>query len=296
MRHDPVLQRFSLSEQDLLGQGGESRVYALGDSQVLRVYGSRVDPAYLKRLLDFYRAAAPHKLPFELPLMEEVGVLDGVHYAVERRIRGVSMTQFLLTATGEARRRSIRSYLDAVEHIQAIPIDADAFGELLVADPVRRPTWPAYLLDRARIPQAHAAFGDDVPERAQVAARWQDSLSMVDDVPSPKLVHGDYFPGNVLVDERGEVTAVIDFSPLTVAGDPRLDLIAALIFLEVDDGYQPDDSPFAHRLLEERHGPDLLALEDLYRTYYSLFFAHTKDTDPVLYEWCVANLRKAAGA
>ena len=89
---------------------------------------------------------------------------------------------------------------------------------------------------------------------------------------------------------------MIDFSPLTVAGDPRLDLIAALIFLEVDDGYQPDDSPFARRLFEERHGPALLDLGGLYRAYYSLFFAHTKDTDPLLYRWCVANLRKAAGA
>ena len=35
MRHDAVLARFSLSEQDLLGQGGESRVYALGSRQVL---------------------------------------------------------------------------------------------------------------------------------------------------------------------------------------------------------------------------------------------------------------------
>lgn len=109
-------------------------------------------------------------------------------------------------------------------------------------------------------------------------------------------MHDDYFPGNVLVDERGDVTAVIDFNPLTVAGDPRLDLISALIFLEVDDGYEPADTPFARRLLEERHGPPLLALEDIYRTYYSLFFSHTKDTDPLLYRWCVANLTRAAEA
>ncbi len=38
MQDDPVLQRFSLSQDDLLGFGGESRVYALNDETVLRVY------------------------------------------------------------------------------------------------------------------------------------------------------------------------------------------------------------------------------------------------------------------
>ena len=59
MRHHAVLDRFSLSEDALLGQGGESCVYPLGRRQVVRVYNSRVDPAYPKRLLDFYQAGPP---------------------------------------------------------------------------------------------------------------------------------------------------------------------------------------------------------------------------------------------
>ena len=103
-------------------------------------------------------------------------------------------------------------------------------------------------------------------------------------------MHGDYFPGNVIVDKHGEVRAVIDFSPMTVAGDPRLDVICALIFLEVDDGYQQSDSDAVLRLAEERIGAELQELSAVYRTYYSLYFSGCRDSDPSLYRWCVANL------
>ena len=93
-----------------------------------------------------------------------------------------------------------------------------------------------------------------------------------------------------MVDERGRVIAVIDFSPMTVAGDPRLDLLCALIFIEVDDGYQPSDSEIVRRLIAEHYGEAILRLEDVYRTYYSLYFSPVKRSDPKLYKWCVANL------
>ena len=88
-----------------------------------------------------------------------------------------------------------------------------------------------------------------------------------------------------MVDERGRVIAVIDFSPMTVAGDPRLDLLCALIFIEVDDGYQSGDSKAVRQLIAERHGEASLRLEDVYRTYYSLYFSTARRRDPKLYNW-----------
>ena len=135
-------------------------------------------------------------------------------------------------------------------------------------------------------------MAEDVPGLADIVAAWERDPGMVADVTEPGLVHGDYFPGNVMVDQRGDVIAVIDFSPMTVSGDPRLDIVCALIFLEVDDGFKPGDLDIVRRMIVERHGADILQLEDVYRTYYSLYFSPVKRSDSKLYAWCAENLRR----
>jgi len=292
MHGDAVLERFSLGEHDLIGSGGESRVFALNDAMVLRLYREQADPAYVARLQTFYRTLEEVTLPFELPYMEEVGDADGALYAIEKRLPGTSFTRYLKGARAEARRRSLASYLAGAAEIQAIPIDSTQFGELLTSKPVTRPAWPEYLAARARkvLRGTYSQFSTDVPGLDRLIESWEKDLQHVAGVTEPMLVHGDYFPGNIMVDERGEVTAVIDFSPMTVAGDPQLDLACALIFVELDLSYQPGDSPLLVRLLRERPDappPEVIAL---YRTFYSLYFSGAKDSDRPLYDWCVANL------
>lgn len=52
----------------------------------------------------------------------------------------------------------------------------------------------------------------------------------------PALVHGDLIPANVLVDEAGRPSAVIDFGFLTTAGDPAFD---AAVTASIFDMYGP---------------------------------------------------------
>ena len=292
MQDDRVLQRFSLSQDDLLGFGGESRVYALDGARVLRVYERGADHGYVDLLREFYDSLNRHDLPFEVPVVIDIAMHGSLLYAIEKRIHGDRMTNFLKTASGEKRRRALASYVETARRVQELLIDAHEFGELLLPTAVRRPTWPEYLAARARssLSRGEADFTADVPGLTDIVARWEKDLGLVSDVTTPCLVHGDYFPGNLLIDERGQVVAVIDFSPMSVAGDPRLDVLCALIFIEVDDGYQSGDSETLRGLIAERHGEDMLRLESVYRTYYSLYFSPVKRSDPKLYAWCVANL------
>jgi hypothetical protein len=100
----------------------------------------------------------------------------------------------------------------------------------------------------------------------------------------------------MMVDARGGVTGILDFSPMTVAGDPRLDLAGALIFLEVVAPYRPEDSTTVEDVITARHGDAVLSVIELYRIYYSLYFSATKEFDPELYRWCVNNLTKRPAA
>jgi putative membrane protein len=294
MHGEAVLKRFSLAADDLLGSGGESQVYALDEERILRLYRERADPEYVASLHEFYRALDGVTLPFSLPYMEEVGDVDGALYAVEKRLPGVSFTQYLKQAGGDARSQSLANYLAAAAQIQTIPINLREFGELLTSNPTQRPAWPEYLAARAHeVLSSYSHLSADVPALDGIVRSWEKDLEMVADVAKPTLAHGDYFPGNVMVDENGEVTAVIDFSPTTVAGDPKLDLACALIFVEVDAGYRPDDSPLLARLLRERDDAPAAGVIALYRTFYSFYFSGAKKHDPPLYEWCVANLAGA---
>ena len=292
MQDDPVLQRFSLSQDDLLGHGGESRVYALDDERILRVYERGADRGYVDRLREFYQRVGRHALPFEIPVVIEIAMHGDLLYAIEQRIQGSRMSDFLKKATGEARMRSLVSYVETAGRIQELPLEADDFGELLLPKPVRQPAWAEYLAAHGRdsLSRGEADLSQDVPGLKDIVAAWERSLDLVSDVTTPSLVHGDYFPGNVMVDDRGQVIAVIDFSPMTLSGDPRLDVLCALIFIEVDDGYQSGDSETVRQLIAERHGEAILRLEDVYRTYYSLYFSPVKRSDPKLYAWCVKNL------
>ena len=292
MQDDPVLRHFSLSQDDLLGFGGESRVYALDDERVLRVYEREADRGYVDRLREFYANLGSRDLPFEIPVVIELATHGDLLYAIEKRIQGSRMSDFLKKAAGEARTRSLVSYVEMSNRVQELPSEGNEFGELILPDSMRRPTWTEYLLARARdsFSRADAEFARDVPDLNDIVAGWERDLALVSDVRAPRLVHGDYFPGNVMVNERGQVIAVIDFSPMSLAGDPRLDVLCALIFIEVDDGYQSSDSETVRQLIAERHGDAVLELEHVYRTYYSLYFSPVRKSDPKLYAWCVANL------
>jgi putative membrane protein len=289
-----VRERFSVTNDDLLGFGGEAAIYALNEEQVVRCYRAGTDRRRVEVRAAFYHGIARSDVPFKLPLVESIDVVDGSLYSIEQRIPGTSLTTALGALDGTERRRALTNYATAVEHIQSVALDDREFGELLADAPIKRRAWPAFLVDRAEraLVAGQLVMKPDVPQLDDVLAAFREGTARVSNVVEPRLVHGDYFPGNVMVDERGAVTGILDFSPLTVAGDPRLDLAGALIFLEVVAPYRPEDSTIVEDVITARHGHAVTTVIELYRIYYSLYFSATKEFDPELYRWCVSNLTK----
>ncbi len=84
-------------------------------------------------------------------------------------------------------------------------------------------------------------------ERQAVAAAWADGLAAPTWGAAPLWLHGDLHPANLLVDEGGQLSAVIDFGDLT-AGDPATDLAVAWMLF--------DDEPARARFLAAAGQPD----------------------------------------
>jgi putative membrane protein len=209
-------------------------------------------------------------------------------------MRGRVLSEVLPGLRGADRERALACYLGAAEAIGKIALPDLPFGELLAADrPLQSESWSEFLWARlARsVASSRSDLEADVPGVGEVLSRVRVELAGLSAYDDRRLVHGDYFPGNVFVDDSGEVTGVGDFGYSTVVGDPLLDVAGAIAFLEVVDGHEPDDSVHLTRLAQAKHGVDVVRRLGLYRLYYSFYFSGCKADDPPTYAWCVESLR-----
>ncbi len=252
---------------------------------------------YVERRRAFYVLLREQRPRFELPLVLESGMAGGRCYTVERRMCGRAFAAALPALEGAGRKRALASYLDVAGQIGAIRFPDRPFGELLTAGaPLQRDSWPHFLWDRLQQTYrvSRADVEQDVPRVDAVLAHVRAELRALEGFQEKRLVHGDYFPGNVYVDDELTICGVGDFGYTTVVGDARMDLAGAVAYLEVVDGYHPDDTTFLMRSVAERHGAGMVRWIDFYRLYYSFYFSTCKTDDPRTYGWCIRNLRSWA--
>ena len=291
-RH-PMVEGFPITPADLLGRGGESEVYALDAARVLRVYKPGIPAAYVARRAAFYALLQQQGPPFALPDVLASGEVAGRLYTVERRMHGRAFADALPHLSGADRERALTSYLRTAAQIGTLSFPERPFGELLTAGPpLTRASWPQYVWDRLQltVSRSRPHLLRDVPRIDDVVAHVRAELRALDGFSEKRLVHGDYFPGNCFIDDALEVYGVGDFGYTTVVGDPRLDLAGAVAYLEVSDGYRPEDTPFLMGLLGAWHGPEIGRWIALYRLYCALYFSDCIEADPHTYAWCVRNL------
>jgi Ser/Thr protein kinase RdoA (MazF antagonist) len=289
-----ILAQFGLDQQHFLGKGSESHVYALDDRHILRIYPAGSNLAYLAARQQFYQQLAEQQPTYAYPQIVEQGTADGHPYTIEVRMRGSSFAQMLPQLHGSDRIYALQSYLDLAYAIGTIRMPMAGYGELIDLKRVQQPTWPAYLRTRIahNLQISRADLQADVPDFKRLLREFAYALQDMNPTPPAVLVHGDYFPGNVFIDETHTVYGVGDFGYSTLIGDAAMDLAGAIGFIELVEGYQPHDSEI---LLEHlatlpvRVEPTTLAF---YRLYYSLYFGHCKHDDPITYAWCVGNLRQ----
>ncbi len=288
-----VSERFRTEVIRRIGHGGEATVFELSGGRALRVYHGR--PHDGGRLASFYRDIAHGSATFALPEVIEQGEDEGIAYSVDRLIDGRPLDAVLRRLSGVEREHALASYCDAAFEIARLPLARDAYGEFLRGDDsIEAASWSAFLLARMRRSlDASPWLTTDVARLDAMVAALGERIGALAGA-APALVHGDYFPGNVLMSEALTVAGVIDFGPLTVVGDSTLDLVSALIFLEVVPGHTRGDMEFVRARLVERVGPSILEAITTYRGWYAIRFAMYRDDDPKLYAWCVRSLQEVA--
>jgi len=292
-----ILRDFGLSATDRIGEGGESFVYALGTDAVLRLPKAGHFDAHSRERLQIFLDHVATRLPFATPTIEEIAPDET--WTIERRLPGRSMAELLRTLDDDRRDQAFRSYVAAVDAIRTISLTDFPYGHVLASAPVTASDWRTFAWEslirfrgRNRVTIAREA-GDPY----KLFDRTVEMIAALPLSPPKALVHGDFFPGNVLLADDLSVSAVLDFGAYTVCGDPVLDLAVSYLTLELIDQCTADDARFVRDLIVERHGPEIAPAMQFYRAYLAFSMADPVNTAPPypkLYGWAIAMLQLLA--
>ena len=167
-------------------------------------------------------------------------------------------------------------------------------GELFTEEQLRAERWGDLLAARLRLQldRARPVLEDSLPAFDAVA-RWVEVEARREGAGPPVLVHGDWFPGNVLLGEDLQVSAAIDLGWLTVVGDPTHDVRSAVVFTEVRPWHRPGDSDLLLAAARRHLGAEAAALIARTRRFEQARFAFAVE-DEHLHRWCIAGLRAVA--
>ena len=247
-----VLADFGVRTGGLLATGTEAEVYALGESTILKLYAGAGRQAHLETLKKLYENLDPSPSSLELPQIQQIVPYEDLIAVIETRLEGVPLDNLLLGLQGEALERAETLYLDAAWKLKDIVILEQPETYLLFDEERLSDTsqgsfesfyagFLAHKLERVGrfFESLDPSFGDK--SSALVAAICKAP-------PAPlALVHGDFFPGNLLVDqELTRANGVIDFGSFTLFGNYLLDIAGAFGFYKM---YDPDRKRIREQML-----------------------------------------------
>ena len=285
-----ILRRYAVSVEDKIGEGDEAEAYALGAHDIIKIFKPVCHPETIERRRTFYDMADARTISFAISKIFDHKQMDGVHYTVEARIAGTSLTDALPRFDATRRRDALLAYAATATEISEIVYPLRLFGEIVSVPPLVADSWSDFVLARVRTDLSRSlprlASTIDHPHRAIDRI---ESLLAKRSAVEPRLVHGDYYPANVMADAQGRIVGVIDFGGLTLSGDPRLDAAASVLHLTGLDGITESDRQVVLGHLRNRGLTDGdLAL---YRLFYAVRFLDTPRAG--LRRWCLATIQAA---
>jgi len=292
-----ILHKYHLSPDARLSSGMEAEVYTYGPDAVLKLYAGTASLADLRTLQDFYNSLDRQLVPYALPRISSVAQEAGLLITIEQRLVGTRLSAALPALSAVQLDQAMQRYLSAalaLSHIQAPPgseryklFDPDGLSQRANGD------WHQFLsryLAHKLVPVA-PYLRRDVP---QLGLKLQQLRAVLDQPyrGDERLIHGDFFPGNLLINDDHEITALLDFGLLTMYGDYLFDIATGWVFLDMYDELKVQLRARYLAMLLERLGENVRGKLYRYVLIYSIISANTYSSNCAdgHYRWCVANL------
>jgi aminoglycoside phosphotransferase (APT) family kinase protein len=284
-----ILRAMDVETPRLLGEGGEGLVFAYDAVSVIKIY-KQTTIEYLRQMQALQRVLANAALPFATPAILEIRQAGPVCYTIEQKLEGRLLDDVLATLSEHEARRALAAYFDALPALHAVELPAEPYGQLLPsANRIQTETWCAFLLakleQRAKV--SWSWLERDVPRLREKLGRLERLIADTAGEPRKALVHGDYSQYNVLLNDRLEVSAVLDFSVYTVVGDYRTDVACAVFFPEVSKAARPSYLQFLRARAIRQYGEEIEHSIRLHQLLYSFYNADNFGHNQQIYAACV---------
>lgn len=221
--------------------GSEAEVYERDDETLLKIYAGSERLEYFKTLRKLYESVDVSGSGIHLPQILEVIQYGSVVAVIETRLEGKTLQTLLPNLQDVDLSRAEYLYLDAVGRLKDIKLRKEPKTYLLFDHSMKSETskqsfesfYSSFLEDKiGRVGQFFSTFDGKFADKAAAL------VTAIRNAPQAQLalVHGDFCPGNVLVNK--DVTAVygvIDFGSFTLFGNYLLDRAGAFGFYKMYD-------------------------------------------------------------
>jgi hypothetical protein len=294
-----LLSRYGLSQQTLLGRGMEAEAHVY-DGQVLKVYSNDITVQKLKTLQEFYANLDGLRLSFQFPRINRIWLEDGVVMSLEKRLDGTPLSTQLAGLSEAELEVVFDGYVDAILELRNVTVPSFERYKLFDDEGLSfcsNGDFNAFLLCflEHRLGACRQYLERDVEDLDGKLERLRTALSEPY-TGEIALVHGDFFPANLLADEHNQISALLDFGWMTMYGDPLYDLATGWVFFDMYDDLKRNVTERLGQVIKARVGPETVGKLHRYVLLYSVFTAHAYayEGGDGHYWWCVGNLNNPA--
>jgi hypothetical protein len=280
----------------VMGAGMEGVVLDLGDGLVAKTWHSR-RPEQLERLRLFYATVAGSGLPLATPKIIRILDVGRQRATIERKLHGRPLREEMSDGSyflADADVNCVVAVLSALRAatpaagMSSLPIFA---GEVAFDASTSFGASLADLIER-RTRRFSGALALHIPDLERMVDSVTSHLRSCDPV-EPALIHGDLIPANILVDDSGAPTGILDFGFFSTLGDPRFDAAVAASIHDMYGTRAATNEAIIDDAVMAEFGYDRPKLH-MYRAAYALATGNCFSTSGSdgHFAWCAAMMNR----
>lgn len=292
-----ILDKFGISKSNFLGSGMESEVYAYDDNKVVKLYNDMSDSNKQRILKGFYSKIDSSSLSYELPFIYDTFEENGILVTIEKRIEGNNLQSMLSKMNYIEQNNMMETYLNANIELKSVKIKPNLEGYILFNDQqissLNINSWFDLLKEEIfrKQKELESYLKRDVVNYDAKVKQLVEILSLGYE-GEYSLIHGDFYPGNVMINESGKVTGLIDFGLMTMYGDNLFDIAIGWVCFDMYNELNANIYERYLNIIISTLGEDVRKRLYFYVLIYSYISAnfYSPNCEDGHYQWCVKNL------
>lgn len=295
VRHRAVLGHLGIASPVLLGKGMEGYVYDFSEDQVVKIWIQLlITDKQLTERKELLERIGQHSFSFAMPRILDLGTFENLMYSVESKLVGTRADHLYSSANDETRQLFLDQYFGILPQLQQVQMH-DEYGDLLSGwfTKTQSENWRTVLFEKLEKTRhkCQESPDHDIGNLDRLFEQfYADELPTVPEHPDKTLVHGDLFLENVLVSDDGQITALLDFSNLSLVGDHLLDVASLIYSPTLSEGVDQDAEDYLLSLARQQYDQHIDLIR-VYHLYYCLLFINCQTYEPRTYRWSTKWLR-----